>query len=126
MKYTGAALPNNATLEGGLPAAAKREGRPEDRVLSADAKAWFAGLPMAVRPIQLSRTFPRICNGLAEHWPEPERVISILDDLLLDKRGGRQGFPLPIVMEISILKEHFLATYVSCDLNIWDSTPGLY
>ena len=117
---------NDATTKDGLPAAQKRRKWSEGKVLSAEAEAWFIGLPEAVRPLQLSESFPCVCNRLAECWSCPESVLPFLDDLLTDKRGGRQGFPLPIIMEITKLKEHFLQSYAPHKLDIWSNTTDLY
>ena len=125
-KCMGTSLFNDATTKDGLPAAQKRREWFEDKVLSAEAEAWVIGLPEAVRPLQLSESFPRICNRLAECWSSPEYVIPFLDDLLTDKRGSRQGFPLPIIMEITKLKEHFLQSYAPHKLDIWSNTTDLY
>lgn len=92
---------------------------PEDKVLGREAKILLGGLPEEVRPQQLAEKYPRICNRLAELWSEPELVIHYFDDLLIDNRGGREGFPLGVLMEISKLKEHFLASYVPAKLDVW-------
>jgi hypothetical protein len=126
-RLTGIPQPEDATRQEGTGDAANRTlGRPEDQVLSTDARAWLSGLPDKVRPEQLAKGYPRICNRLAEHWPAPELVIPILNDLLVDGRGDRQGFALSLIMELTTLKKHFVATYAAEKPDIWDSTPGLY
>jgi hypothetical protein len=84
--------------------------KPEDRTLSLEAVAWLDALSPDVRPHHLSERFPRICNRLAERWKHADLLVPYFDDLLMDNRGGRQGFPLSIAIEIVTLKEYFLQT----------------
>ena len=64
-----------------------------DQELTRATFNWLAGFAKGVRPEALARTYPRIANRLAELWKKPEQCEQYFDDLLLDKRGGRQGFP---------------------------------
>lgn len=126
-KFAGASQTTNASPDvDDSDAETRRSSGPEDRQLSAAAETWLSTLPEGVRPVQLSQSFPRICNGLAERWPEPEFVLPMLDELLVDNRGDRQGFSLQIVMEITNLKKYFQQTYAPEDPDLWDRTPGLY
>ncbi|EHP42707.1 hypothetical protein OR16_12760 [Cupriavidus basilensis OR16] len=78
--------------------------------LSAAALKWLAMLPPQARPLELCRTYPRIGNQLAALWANPAALSDFLADLLIDKRGGRQGFPGGIALELSQLQEHILRT----------------
>ncbi len=98
--------------------------RPEDVALKADAQAWFATLPASVQPILLAESYPRICNRMCERWQHPELVIPYFDDLLMDGRGGRQGFPMMIAIEIASLKEYFLDTVLAKKRDVWDRNFG--
>ena len=57
---------------------------------------WADDLPTKLRPNELILHYPRVANRLALCWND--RVLSnrLFEDLLLDKRGGRKGFP-PLV-----------------------------
>jgi hypothetical protein len=44
--------------------------------------------------------FPRVANRLAIAWPDPKAVQEVLDDVLIDRRGGRQGFPPAVQQEL--------------------------
>ena len=112
-------------LQDGLPAVKFSLEWPEDKELNMEAKSLISSLPEEVRPLQLPQKFPRICNRIAELWDAPELAIPFFDGLLIDNRGGRDGFPLTIIMEISKLKEHFLATYVPHNLDVWKSSRNL-
>jgi hypothetical protein len=94
--------------------------KPGDRMLSLEAVAWLDSLPQDVRPHNLAKRYPRICNRMVERWKFPELMIPYFDELLMDSRGGRQGFPMMIAIEIVSLKEHFLAILSSSKADVWD------
>jgi len=71
-----------------------------ERVLSPAAHVWLMKLPSAVRPNHLADIFPRIVNRLALVWRDVELADKVLDDLLVDKRGGRRGFPSEVSAEL--------------------------
>jgi hypothetical protein len=68
---------------------------------------WASALPDPVVPHALLSKFPRICNLLAILWQDPLSLRRYLDDLLVDKRGNRQGFPLEILRELFALRAYF-------------------
>jgi hypothetical protein len=71
---------------------------------------WLASLPPEARPLEVCRAYPRIGNQLAALAGNPDALSAYLGDLLIDKRGGRQGFPDGIALELSQLQEHLLRT----------------
>lgn len=90
-----------------LACAANREARPAgsaqsdwELTLSATAKTWLTQFPPAVKPRRLSEAFPRIANRLALCWHDAVLIDKVMDDLLVDKRGGRTGFPSTISAEL--------------------------
>lgn len=50
-------------------------------------------------PYQLEERFARIVNRIAELWETPQ-LEHYFDDLLVDRRGGRQGFPAEVMSNI--------------------------
>ena len=76
-------------------------------------RAWLASLPEDVRPIELSRQFPRIANRLRYLWKQVARCEEYLDDLLVDRRGTRKGFPPKITQELEALREYYASLYPS-------------
>lgn len=50
----------------------------------------------------LERQFQRIANKIAETWPNSE-CAHYVDSLLVDTRGGRQGFPAEVMSELFLL-----------------------
>jgi hypothetical protein len=81
--------------------------------------AWMDALPASLRPVALARDFPRIANRLGEIWKRPARCDEYFQQLLIDHRGGRKGFPAEVAMEISTLASHYAATH-PYRRSIWD------
>ena len=77
-----------------------------ERRLSRAATQWFLGLPRELRPAELMRRFPRIANRLCAQWDDVSASLQLLDELVLDRRGGRSGFPRLVVLELQALQEH--------------------
>lgn len=57
------------------------------------------------RPKVLAGVHPRIVNKLALCWSDAALTGRVLADLLMDKRGGRRGFPRLIAAELENLRE---------------------
>ncbi|WP_432262030.1 hypothetical protein [Cupriavidus sp. TMH.W2] len=102
-------------LDGAPPAQAepdwsglRRPPSPDDTVLSDVAMRWLASLPAEARPVELCRRFARIGNHLAALSVHPAALHAFLVELLIDKRGGRQGFPDGIALELSRLHEYMV------------------
>lgn len=87
--------------------------------LGAQTFKWLATLPKEMRPDSLARKFPRIANRLAEIWKRPLQCERYLDDLMLDRRNGRQGFPSDVAADIVRLKLHFMATSRTVHFGVW-------
>ncbi len=84
--------------------AARRAPRLGDSNLLATARQWLRRLPARRRPTRLAAKHPRIVNRIAWCWSDPALSMQVLDDLLTDRRGGRDGFPAPIVLELRRLR----------------------
>lgn len=69
--------------------------------------AWAASLPAEVRPVELLREYARVANLLASMWEDRESTYRYLDELLVDHRGSRQGFPPTVASELARLKAHY-------------------
>ena len=80
---------------------------PEQLKLQVEAMRWLLDLPAPVRPLKLSRLYPRIVNRLAQLWSSENPCRCYLDSLMLDGRGGRQGFPLEAVIELGNLLNYY-------------------
>ncbi len=101
-------------LDGDPPVAAEldwtalRQPRdPATQSLTPAALKWLAQLPREVRPLELFHSYARIGNQLAA-LANPAAVSAFVGELLIDKRGNRQGFPGGIALELSRLQEFLL------------------
>ncbi|GJG94843.1 hypothetical protein [Cupriavidus pauculus] len=84
--------------------------QPPDRInlsLTPVALRWLAQLPREFRPLELFYAYPRIGNQLAA-LGNASAVSAFVAALLIDERGGRQGFPGGIALELSRLQEYLL------------------
>jgi len=68
---------------------------------------WASMLPPTVRPNALLVKFPRIANLIAVLWRDPDSLRRYVDDLLVDNRGNRQGFPLDVLRELFALRAYY-------------------
>jgi len=68
--------------------------------LSSAATAWMKNLPPRLRPLELCRTYPRVANRIALCWDELPLIEAVFNELLVDRRGGRIGFPVPVAAEL--------------------------
>ena len=83
-----------------------RKATPNNQPFPATFK-WIASLPREIRPLALLQQFPRIANMLAQSWHDPAAFREYMFDLLIDRRGGRQGFPQDVRSELLRLRAYF-------------------
>jgi hypothetical protein len=83
----------------------RRPPRHSDEALTGTTRAWLRRLPAGRRPQLLCMQFPRVANRIAWQWADPPQAQAVLDDLLHDRRGGRAGFPAPVVQELRRLRD---------------------
>ena len=69
--------------------------------------AWASNLPLEIQPRTLLYKFPRIANLIAAMWQDPNSIRRYVDDLLVDKRGNRQGFPVEVLRELFQLRAYY-------------------
>ncbi len=48
----------------------------------------------------LARRFPHVLNQLSAVWGDLPAAAELIDDLLVDRRGGRRGFPADVLAEL--------------------------
>lgn len=94
-----AAAPEN-TLSGDSSAGSQdwsklRKAKPAEHLLPV-AEKFLDRLPREVFPGALATQYARIVNLIAMQWHDRDRCDSYFKDLLIDQRGGRQGFPVPV------------------------------
>ena len=79
----------------------------EDKSIDANGKLLLDKLPEDIRPKVTVEKYPRIVNKLGTLWKRPDEFVEYLDELLVDKRGKRQGFPLSVALELASVKDHY-------------------
>ena len=87
---------------------AYRQRRPElarDSALTGTTRRWLQRLPARRRPYRLCTAYPRVANRVAWMWPDEILTSRLLDELLVDRRGGRAGFPRWVTRELRRLQE---------------------
>lgn len=88
--------------------------------LNAHAMRWLAGLPAKVRPRELPIAHPRVANEIARRWSDPDGCLAYLNDVLVDRRGSRQGFPMQIALELARLKSYYETELHPVAQTVWD------
>lgn len=86
---------------------------------------WLATLPKEVRPRILGVAYPRIANRLAEIWARPLQCERFLDELMMDMRGNRKGFPRDVAAEIAALKVYFISINRTIHFDVWGGRIGI-
>ena len=82
---------------------------------------WLASLPSDIRPRHLPVEFTHVANALARLWSRPEDCLAYFDNLLLDRRGDRKGFPLVVAMELAGVKDHLETQVRHVPQTVWDA-----
>ena len=77
----------------------RRKAKPAEFLLPTTVR-WMETLPSEFQPMVIVKAFPRIANTLAALWTRPDEFMSYVNDLLIDRRGGRQGFPNEVLTEL--------------------------
>ena len=72
----------------------------QSETLSSEAHAWVRQLPVPARPLELCNVYPRVANRIARYWNDLAMTDAVFDDLQVDHRGGRKGFPAPVAVEL--------------------------
>ena len=77
-----------------------RTASPPAEQLSSAAAGWLRTLPVRLRPMHLCNSFPRVANKIALAWSDGDLADNVFNELLLDRRGNRRGFPPAVAAEI--------------------------
>jgi hypothetical protein len=92
--------------------------------LNEAAYAWIMYIPETTRPLVLAQQYPRILNRIVDLWKRPLKCDDYLEELIIDKRGDRQGFPDEITDELTKLKVYFDANFTHVYLSQWGDRIG--
>lgn len=78
--------------------------------LSVEADDFFRTLPGDAYPQALVDQFPRIANTIVELRYDRTKLEAYFQSLLNDSRGGRQGFPFSVLMNLQNLHDLMLGS----------------
>jgi hypothetical protein len=109
-----------ATLHDSLEDVIARRRPQPPEALVGDTIKWLAGLPSDVRPSLLPIHYVRIANALARVWSNPRACLQYFEELLIDRRGGRQGFPFDVALELAGLKDYYETAIHPTSQTVWD------
>jgi hypothetical protein len=84
------------------------------------SKNILASIPSEIRPTNVVEKFPHIMNLVSGSWHEPKAFVKTLDDLLIDDRGNRVGFPFAVIVELTDLREYYFSTVRPEARKLWD------
>ena len=75
-----------------------------------------------VYPHQLELKFPRIIANIVAAWNDPAAAAAVFEELLVDQRGGRQGFPSDVAREIFLLSVAYdkLRALPRANTDVWE------
>lgn len=82
----------------------------DDVELSPEADDFFRKLPGNEYPQALVDQYPRIANTIVELRYDRAKLESYFQSLLNDSRGGRQGFPFSVLMNLQNLRDFLLGS----------------
>jgi hypothetical protein len=77
-------------------------------LLEAATDAYLRSLSGLKYPQALVEKFPRIANTIVALKNDKRRLREYFESLTNDTRGGRQGFPFNVLMEIHNMREAML------------------
>ena len=75
-------------------------------VLLPSTQKWLDALPPRVQPRALCKFYPRVANLVAAMWADTGALGAYLDELLVDLRQGRKGFPRDVRSDLCVLRDH--------------------
>jgi len=83
----------------------QRKADPASSVLKTTLE-WAESLPQEVRPYEVLHSFPRVANHLCLTWTDASAFQAYMDELHIDRRGNREGFPVAVIQELDALRAY--------------------
>jgi hypothetical protein len=94
---------------------------PGPGAINEHARKWLAKLPPETYPKILAEQFQRIINRISSLWRHPDELMEYLNELLVDTRGGRAGFPMSVATELVNLKDYYeMNLHPDSKAYLWD------
>jgi hypothetical protein len=100
---------NESTAPDGPPELTRKRRALPAAFLFVDTQEWFNTLPRRVQPYSLCKLYPRIANQIAAKWMDMKASGAYFDELLVDRRRGRRGFPLDVLNDLCFLRDYHAA-----------------
>jgi hypothetical protein len=82
-----------------------RSARAPREALERDAASLVNSLPPQLSLEETARNFPHVINRLAMCWNNARDLQKAVDDLLIDDRLKREGFPLKVLVELTEVRD---------------------
>jgi hypothetical protein len=90
--------------------------------LSAEAVRLMGSLSARVSLRELAAKYPRVLNRISEVWYKPAEAERCFDELLLDPRRTRQGFPQAVLYEIASLRHYHVTRAFPKHVDPWEQS----
>ena len=87
--------------------------------LSSEALRLLDMMPKKLQLRLLPAQFPRVLNQVAALWNRPTAAASCLQELMLDTRGTRAGFPPEVLSELLALRNYNASRIVPQKIDPW-------
>jgi hypothetical protein len=71
-----------------------------------NTQRWLDALPFGVQPRALCKFYPRVANLIVAMWADTEGLKAYFDELLVDRRRGRKGFPREVANDLRTLRDY--------------------
>jgi hypothetical protein len=98
----------------------------QSAMLSVAATRLLASLPSKLSLAALIEQYPHVLNRLADVWRQAPVLEREFNELLMDQRGGRQGFPFNIVLELTALRDFYFRFVQPKRSSAWDVNNSSY
>ena len=95
----------------------------EDSVLHDRTFKWLVTLPADLRPVATGRRYPRIVNRIGDLWGHCEYTRLNFQNLLIDRRKGRKGFPPEVKCELEALQRYYFEHLSGLPAILWNAVP---
>ena len=83
-----------------------------------NTQKWLDALPPRVQPHALRKFYPRVANLIAAMWTDTEALSAYFDELLIDRRRGRKGFPRDVLNDLCVLRDYRAGLFSQCDRQV--------
>ena len=99
-------VPSPATVEvrASEPSLGRKAPCDVDRILLSTTHLWLRTIPSSLLPKHLCHHHPHLANRFAQVWGDREWMAAMIDELLIDRRGGRRGLSARVRLEIEQLE----------------------